>query len=229
MKPIDVDRLAIDLAYWFRNAPETAEMFLPGRGWLRTNGDDTYQKWVEGTWKRYDVQKISGWELQALVHRPELPETFVGQRVRYTADTSRKGWKGVVDKENRVSTDVDPRNKIRVRFDSGTTQWYSRCALTGEPRFYGEFGEPEIIVYLQPIEDKPMASFTQHDPEYVNPKYIVRGVRGGPEVDFFDSEAAHKYAREKAQDSKSGQAYRVFKAVTEYRRQEPPIVRTDLS
>jgi hypothetical protein len=142
-------------------------------------------------------------------------KNYEGKRVVYVRDSPRKGWRGTVTAQREDVTFLGG-GRITVLYDNGVEQVYCAEALLQAGDTYGVsygylriFGEVEL----------------PHRPG--EPTHIVQGCQGGHAHDAFSEAEAHDMARSKAQGSKSGQAYRVLKIVSDYVRSEPPVTRKD--
>lgn len=216
----NIQKLANDLAFWYRYAPEGATHALATGGvsikWLRWTDGGVWQVYM--THRHQEPLDPACFEHREnhLITKPPEPDIAPGRRVRYIADTTRKGWEGTIDK---VEIDLD---RVRVHYDNNVKQWYSIAALTGAPRFYDEEGEPVCERYLELLceEQEPIGAPALPEDSTL---YLVRGARGGPVAEFEDRGVAEIHSQKKAQESKSGQAYRIYKAVGEYQRTDPPV------
>ena len=145
-----------------------------------------------------------------------IPADFIGRRVVYRKDghsTGRQGWTGTISKISAAS--------LEVLWDQlgGDSQAYSlsalSCSIPDVKYFHDQFS------YIHLLDE----SIDQTDREL----YLVAGAIGGRPERFFGKSAALEYAQKRAADSKSGQKYLVFRAVTECQRQEQPVLTKDIT
>ena len=138
----------------------------------------------------------------------------VGRRVRYLkpGNHGRNGWVGTL-------IGVEPGERGLIQWDQlpmGDATSYCNDAFA----FPNE---------LQFSEDAPTGyiHFTDTVERTLN-LYLVAGSNGGPVHRVYGYDHAVELATQKAQKSKSGQAYLLFTATESFQRAQPPIERITL-
>jgi hypothetical protein len=169
-----------------------------------------------------------------------LVNEVTGHRIQYRKpESGRSGWEGTISAVNTA--------RATVHYDNGNIQEYRLDAVDWpsmniSPRLLEElrknrsvdsgyaylFGvaDSEKVHYPHPGRDSPFAGEpAQRDPR----KFLVAGAKGGDPRFHSTIEAAEEDATALAQRSKSGQAVRVYRCVTEFQRQEPPVERREVA
>lgn len=141
-----------------------------------------------------------------LWHRRDVTE---GTRVKYCKEGSRNGWTGTV---------VRAQERHYSSFD---VQWDQAPPLKDTTQYSGSalrtVANPDG--YIVPIGE------AERGDQRV---FLVAGENGGQPSRQTGLENARARARKRAQESKSGQAYVVFKAAETFQREEPPVKHTVL-
>lgn len=226
--PAKIYNIATSFAEWSKYAPEGATHVALG-----SNGDPVwFKKAAENMFGQWNHESchwalVASYELPGeLFEKPMTVKPRIGMPVVYIGPSSRNGWRGQIDKIEDL--------RIRVRWDKAT-QWYSIEAFTGAPRYYDEHGMPYVSRLVAPDATRDLTNYGSEveveaeSEDKTRGRYIVKGVFGGPTKEHDKLDDAVRDAQQRARDSKSGQPYRVYEALSEYQREEPKVKHTQLS